>query len=133
MGSLARCRNHSQQDSLSLSTPSMPFKPAVVEKCPKCDKAVYAAEEKIAGGHKWHKGCFKCSMCNKLLDSTNCAEHNGALFCKTCHGRKFGPKGYGFGGGTAGLTMDNGEQFGNTEFVTNKPIDPTDYAASGRK
>ena len=27
-------------------------------------------------------------------------------------------KGYGFGGGAAGLTMDNGEQFGNTEFVS---------------
>merc|ERR1712223_1855357 len=107
----------------------MPFKPIEMPKCPKCGKSVYAAEERIAGGHKWHKGCFKCSMCNKLLDSTNCAEHDGALFCKTCHGRKFGPKGYGFGGGAAGLTMDNGEQFGNTDFVTNKPIDPTNYSS----
>ena len=27
-------------------------------------------------------------------------------------------QGYGFGGGAAGLTMDNGEQYGNTEFQT---------------
>ena len=28
-------------------------------------------------------------MCNKLLDSTNCAEHEKTLYCKVCHGRRF--------------------------------------------
>merc|ERR1712061_367649 len=112
---------------------TMPFKPVELPKCPKCDKSVYAAEEKLAGGHKWHKACFKCTMCNKMLDSTSCAEHEGALYCKVCHGRKFGPKGYGFGGGAGALNSDTGEKFGNTEFQTNKPIDPTDYEALMRK
>merc|ERR1712141_301060 len=103
---------------------TMPFKAPEAPICPKCDRSVYAAEEKLAGGHKWHKVCFKCSMCNKLLDSTSCAEHERKLYCKTCYGRKYGPKGVGFGGGAGALCMDTGAQFGNEETQTNKPIDP---------
>nr|pir hypothetical protein T04C9.4 - Caenorhabditis elegans [Caenorhabditis elegans] len=94
---------------------SMPFKPVEHPKCPKCGKSVYAAEEMSAGGYKWHKFCFKCSMCNKLLDSMSCCEHQAQLFCKQCHCRRYGPKGIGFGIGAGSLTMDTGEQFGNTE------------------
>ena len=54
-------------------------------------------------------------MCNKLLDSTTVAEHEKTLYCKVCHGRKYGPKGVGFGQGGGALNMDTGEQFGNTE------------------
>ncbi|PVD32405.1 hypothetical protein C0Q70_07839 [Pomacea canaliculata] len=93
----------------------MPFKPPEQARCPKCGKSVYAAEEKVAAGQKWHKFCFKCGLCNKLLESTNVAEHEGELFCKVCHGRKYGPKGYGFGGGAGALGMDKGERFGNVE------------------
>ncbi|XP_015926129.1 muscle LIM protein 1 [Parasteatoda tepidariorum] len=105
----------------------MPFVPQEHPKCPKCGKSVYAAEEMLAAGAKWHKTCFKCALCHKRLDSTNATEHGGELFCKQCYGRKFGPKGYGFGGGAGCLSMDKGEQFGNTECsMSNKPtLDPT--------
>lgn len=54
-------------------------------------------------------------MCNKLLDSLTAAEHLAELYCRQCHGRKYGPKGVGFGIGAGALTMDTGEQFGNRE------------------
>lgn len=50
-------------------------------------------------------------LCGKALDSTNCAEHENELYCKNCHGRKFGIKGYGFGAGAGALNMDTGDQF----------------------
>ncbi|XP_052861181.1 muscle LIM protein Mlp84B-like isoform X2 [Anopheles cruzii] len=105
----------------------MPFKPAENPKCPKCGKSVYAAEERVAGGHKFHKGCFKCGMCGKMLDSTNCAEHESELYCKNCHGRKYGPKGYGFGGGAGCLSMDTGSQFQSTD-GTNGHTEPKPFA-----
>jgi len=86
----------------------MPFKAPEQIKCPRCTKSVYAAEARAVGELSFHKECFKCSMCNKALDSTNQNCHERVLYCKTCHGRKFGPKGYGFGGGAAGLSMDSG-------------------------
>jgi len=92
-------------------------------KCGTCAKTVYAAEEKIAGGQKWHKACFKCSSCNKRLDSTLCSEHQGVLYCKTCYGRKLGPKGYGFAGGAGGLSTDGqlDENDSNTSQNGSKP------------
>lgn len=35
------------------------------------------------------------AMCNKLLDSMSCCEHQAELFCRGCHCRRFGPKGIG--------------------------------------
>ena len=54
----------------------------VSNNCGVCLKTVYAAEEKLAGGFKWHKACFKCSTCNKRLDSITCNENGGSLYCK---------------------------------------------------
>jgi len=102
----------------------MPFTATEAARCPKCGHQVFAAEEMLAGGSKWHKICFTCGLCRKRLDSTNSTEHNGMLWCKICYSRKFGPKGVGFGGGAGTLNMDKGEVFGNFESAPNKPQDP---------
>lgn len=52
--------------------------------------------------------CFSIANCRKQLDSTNATEHDDELFCKSCYGKKFGPKGYGYGGGAGVLSMDDG-------------------------
>ncbi|CAF1107339.1 unnamed protein product [Didymodactylos carnosus] len=100
----------------------MPFKPPEVVKCPRCNQNVYAAEEVPAAGKKFHKMCFKCGLCKKMLESTTVAEHDGNLFCKQCYARKYGPKGCGYGVGAGALGMDTGEHLGNRETaMTNKP------------
>ena len=36
------------------------------------------------------------------------AEHEGVLYCKSCHTRQFGLKGYGYGGGAGTLASEAG-------------------------
>ena len=76
--------------------------------CGKCNKPVYMAEEVLAAGKKWHKMCFKCANCKKLLDSSTMASHDGELYCKSCHTRKFGTTGYGYGVGAGTLASEKG-------------------------
>jgi len=79
--------------------------------CPRCSKNVYFAEEKQALGKSWHKLCFVCANCKKMLDSGKITEHDGEMFCGSCYGKFFGPKGYGFGGGAGTLSMDDGRGY----------------------
>lgn len=43
-----------------------------------------------------------------FLISSTVAEHEGRLFCKSCHTRNFGMKGYGYGGGAGTLASEAG-------------------------
>ncbi|RIA95798.1 cysteine and glycine-rich protein 1 [Glomus cerebriforme] len=74
--------------------------------CPRCQKAVYMAEQVIGPNGPWHKACLTCIDCKKRLDSYALAEHEGEAYCKTCHIRRFGPKGYGYGAGASFLNTD---------------------------
>jgi len=41
--------------------------PVQVNKCPRCDKTVYANEAKLAAGRKWHTLCFKCGRYKRAV------------------------------------------------------------------
>ncbi|KYQ92220.1 hypothetical protein DLAC_07066 [Tieghemostelium lacteum] len=79
-------------------------------KCKKCGGSVYSAEQ-APGAVPYHKMCFICTGCRKLLDSTNQCERqvdgNTELYCKACYNKVAGPKlfGYAGGGGTMGHTQ----------------------------
>ncbi|TRY82169.1 hypothetical protein DNTS_000368 [Danionella cerebrum] len=81
-------------------------------KCGCCQKTVYFAEEVQCEGRSFHKSCFLCMVCRKNLDSTTVAVHEDEIYCKACYGKKYGPKGYGYGGGAGTLSMDKGESLG---------------------
>ncbi|TPX62594.1 hypothetical protein PhCBS80983_g00407 [Powellomyces hirtus] len=93
--------------SAAVGAPTIKPKFGGADSCPNCHKAVYFAEQVVGPmGVKYHKLCFRCKECNKMLDSTTIADRDGVIYCKGCHGKHFGPKGYGFAGGAAGLTTD---------------------------
>uniref|UniRef100_A0A914UJR1 LIM zinc-binding domain-containing protein n=1 Tax=Plectus sambesii TaxID=2011161 RepID=A0A914UJR1_9BILA len=91
------------------TSPKQPFMPLLGGGpliCPRCSKTVYDAEKMMGGGSAWHKlTCFTCVECNRRLESTTLCEREGELYCKTCYGRNFGPKGYGYGVGAGTLQM----------------------------
>lgn len=60
---------------------------------------------------QWNVFCLTV-VCKKNLDSTTVAVHVDEIYCKSCYGKKYGPKGYGFGGGAGTLSMDTGEALG---------------------
>ena len=37
------------------------------EKCESCNKNVYLLDKATVNGKHWHKSCFKCNHCNKVL------------------------------------------------------------------
>ncbi|KAH9846582.1 hypothetical protein C2E23DRAFT_573071 [Lenzites betulinus] len=61
--------------------------------CPRCSKAVYAAEQTMGPGRKlYHKPCLACKSCGKRLDSYNLLEHDEEPYCKVCHVKLFGTR-----------------------------------------
>ncbi|KAI0077682.1 LIM-domain-containing protein [Panus rudis PR-1116 ss-1] len=61
--------------------------------CPRCGKAVYAAEQIMGPGRKlYHKACLKCTSCSKRLDSLSLLEHDQEPYCKQCHVKNFGTR-----------------------------------------
>ena len=65
----------------------------VQEKCKVCEKSVYPMEKLSADGDVWHKTCFRCLECNKVLTVGNFAAIKGKLYCKPHFKQLFKEKG----------------------------------------
>ncbi|CAF1001413.1 unnamed protein product [Rotaria magnacalcarata] len=72
--------------------------------CPRCSKSVYSAEEVKAAGKSFHKRCYTCAHCKKSINGGRYSEHEGELYDNNCYQRLFGPKGVGYGNGSATLS-----------------------------
>ena len=66
---------------------------------------MFIAELMRGGGKAWHKTCFTCNVCRKRVDSSTLCEKQNDIYCKSCYGKNFGPKGIGFGIGAGTLQM----------------------------
>lgn len=55
---------------------------------------------------KCEKCIFHSVSCRKGLDSITVAAHESEIYCKSCYGKKYGPKGYGYGQGAGALSSD---------------------------
>ncbi|KAJ1968662.1 hypothetical protein H4R35_006365 [Dimargaris xerosporica] len=73
-------------------------------KCPRCNKSVYVAEQAIGPNGPWHRSCLTCASCHTRLDSNRLVDKDGEAYCRMCHNRLFGPRGYKLAGGTAAPT-----------------------------
>ena len=68
-------------------------------KCPVCNKTVYPMDPQIAlDGHKYHKGCAKCSDCGCQISLSNFTKCDTALLCKTHYFKRFHEEGSYVGG-----------------------------------
>lgn len=65
------------------STGKRGFTPAAIEKCFACKKTVYTVERLKADDKVYHKNCFKCSYCKKVVGTGTYAANKGEIFCKT--------------------------------------------------
>jgi len=52
-----------------------------VNKCTKCDKKVYVYEEWKCLDKTWHKMCFKCIVCEKVLNMNNYKSFDKMPYC----------------------------------------------------
>ncbi|WOO77504.1 Cysteine-rich protein 2 [Vanrija pseudolonga] len=68
-------------------------RPGFEDRCPACEKRVYAAEQVQAIGKKWHRGCLRCTSCRSTIDPSKVSDRDGQPWCKNCYAREHGPGG----------------------------------------
>ncbi|KAJ1841850.1 hypothetical protein LPJ70_004063, partial [Coemansia sp. RSA 2708] len=62
--------------------------------CPRCNGRIYAAEQGMAAGRKYHKRCIRCRACDAPINSLQLTERDNDIYCKQCYAKHFGPQGF---------------------------------------
>ena len=74
-----------EQSMMASPAPSKAkWQPVAAPKCTVCDKAVYEQEKLVADGKTFHKTCFRCAHCNRVLSLSNFASLKEKTYCKVC-------------------------------------------------
>lgn len=60
----------------------MPFQPAPKISCKVCTNAVYPLEQIQVTEGVFHRSCFRCTTCNKVVSNTTYSAYEGIIFCK---------------------------------------------------
>lgn len=91
-------REEANARRIFVSTKTTTIKAKDGQGCPRCGGAVFAAEQQLSKGAVWHKLCFNCAECHRPLDSMiACDGPDREIHCRSCYGKLFGPKGFGYG------------------------------------
>ena len=53
--------------------------------CPRCLGKVFEAEKIQSNSRSFHKDCFTCKSCQKILNNSNCFELSNEIYCLTCY------------------------------------------------
>eukprot|EP00730_Choanoeca_flexa_P019036 TRINITY_DN9282_c0_g3_i1.p3 TRINITY_DN9282_c0_g3~~TRINITY_DN9282_c0_g3_i1.p3 ORF type:complete len:142 (+),score=41.00 TRINITY_DN9282_c0_g3_i1:1810-2235(+) len=69
------------------------WQPPKNDSCKVCGKAVYAMEKLVADKVTFHKQCFRCHECQRMLSLGGYAALEGHEFCKPCFKKLFKLKG----------------------------------------
>jgi len=70
-----------------------PDRPAQGDECNVCYGKVYLTEKLLIDKKVFHKNCFKCSHCGKILSAGNYASMEGVVYCKPHFKQLFKEKG----------------------------------------
>jgi hypothetical protein len=57
--------------------------------CCQCNKTVYEMERLLALKKLWHKSCFCCHSCKRVLRGGEWSDNGGNPWCPTCYRREF--------------------------------------------
>ena len=74
-----------------VDTTSIPAYQGDLSACPRCFGKVFEAEKMVAKSGIYHKKCFSCQACKRLLDGLTATDAQGYLLCTSCYKKNFGP------------------------------------------